>query len=109
MRELILAGALLLSGCAAFMPVPPVIVAEAPTYHPAFPEPYSICPITWEVLDSGGDPKVAISYNDNLTAAICDKDKDRYIKQLLQLTCYYRLDLDERICNKETNARTENK
>jgi len=93
---------LLLLGCSSTIPTP-VVVAQAPVYHPGFPAPYSVCDIDWEVLENNEKPIVAISYNDNLTAAICDKDKDRYIDQLLQLTCYYRSEIHERICTKEIN------
>lgn len=95
-------------GCTS-TPLPPVVVAKAPIYHPGFPAPYSVCDVTWKVLEDAGNPIVSLSYNDNLTAAICDRDKDRYIKQLLQLTCYYRLDISERICTKETNVNNKNK
>ena len=98
MRKLILVSMLFLGGCATNeLPV----VYDAPVYHPAFPEPYTTCSITWEVLEDEGKAMIALSYNDNITAAICDKDKDRYIKQLINLTCYYRKDTSERICNKE--------
>lgn len=94
MRGIILA--LMLTGCASTEFIPPV---EAPTFHPEFPAPYSVCNIVWEVLEVQGNAKVALSYNDNITAAICDQDKDRYIQQLLNLTCYYRQDISERICS----------
>ena len=90
-----------LTGCATTTPLP--VIYDAPVFHPSFPNPYSVCPITWEVLEVEGKPKVALSYNDNITAAICDKDKDRYIAQLINLTCYYRKETSERICIKEEN------
>lgn len=75
-------------------------------YHPAFPDPYTVCALSsdaFDVLEHNGDAVITLSYNDNLTVAICDKDKDTYIKRLLNLTCYYRQDLKERICTKDIN------
>jgi hypothetical protein len=91
-----------LSSCAS-KPMSVPIVIETPVIHPVFPQPYSVCPVTWEVLDVEGSAKIALSYNDNITAAICAKDKNRYIEQLINLTCYYRKDKSERICTKEKN------
>lgn len=86
---------LLLTGCAA--KTVPVLVST-PVFHPSMPVPYVVCPVTWEVLEDNGRAKVAVSYNDNITVAICNKDIERYISQLLNITCHYRRDLKERIC-----------
>jgi len=92
---------LLLVGCTS---VPPVIkVTELPKYHPSLPIPYAVCPVYWEVLEQGGKAKIALSYNDNVTAAICNNDIERYISQLINITCHYRYELKESICLETSN------
>ncbi len=78
-------------------------VVTAPVYHPTLPPSLVVCPVKWEVLEVKGKAKVALSYNDNVTAAICNKDIERYLSQLLNITCHYRQKLKESICidNKE--------
>jgi hypothetical protein len=93
---------LLLSGCAGTSTHTPLIV-KAPVLHPSFPVPYSVCSVTWKVVEVGGEAMIALSFDDNITAAICDKEKNTYIEQLIKLTCFYRKDKSERICNKEEN------
>jgi hypothetical protein len=96
---IVLAG---LMGCAS--PKTSYVQAPIPKYDPQFPAPYEVCNISFEVIEENNRAMVSITYNDNITAAICDRDKDRYIQQLINLTCFYRKDLNERICNnKELN------
>lgn len=78
------------------MPIP--VVEKLPVYHPAMPAPYAACPIRWEVVVVDGKPKVALSYDDNVTAAMCNKDIERFISQLITLTCHYRQELKESNC-----------
>ena len=85
----------ILAGCASTA-APPVV--QLPVYHPSMPVPYVVCPIHWEVLEVEGRAKVALSYNDNVTAAICNKDLERFISQLISLNCHYRQELKESIC-----------
>lgn len=87
--------AILLGGCAL---TSATVVQEVPTYHPTMPAAISACPVTWKVIEVDGQAMVAISYNDNVTAAICNKDVGRYISQLLTVTCQYRQELKESIC-----------
>lgn len=88
---------LLVTGCSVTTPF------TAEPYHPPFPAPYQVCDVTWEVLEVNGRAKIALSYDDNVVAAICDNDKNRYIKQLKELTCHYRKNIRENdpICIKE--------
>jgi hypothetical protein len=85
---------LLLVGCHS---TPPVVIAT-PVYHPTMPVPYEVCPIYWEVLEVEKTAKISLSYNDNVTAAICNRDIERFISQLINITCHYRQDLKESIC-----------
>lgn len=86
---------ILLSGCANQTVIPPV---EVPIYHPSMPIPYSVCNIYLEVLEDQDRAKVAMSYNDNVTVAICNKDMERYLRELINITCSYRQELKESIC-----------
>jgi hypothetical protein len=95
MRAVILAMALALSGCIS-TPAPEAPVV--PVYHPPFPAPIAACPISWVVLEQEGKAYVALTYDDNVTGAICNKDVFRYIKQLKAVACQYRKDLKEPEC-----------
>jgi len=87
--------ALLLVGCAG---ATPGNLSGLPEYHPPLPAPYEVCPVSWEVLDVDGRAKVALSYDENVTAAQCNKDIERYISQLITAVCSYRQTLEEGIC-----------
>jgi hypothetical protein len=86
---------ILLAGCGV---LPVSTVHDIPQYHPPMPVAYTVCPVRWEVIEVEERAMVALSYNDNVTAAICNKDIERYISQLLTVTCQYRQELKERIC-----------
>ena len=95
MHKVIIA-ALLLTGCSL---TNPVIVETPPVYHPNLPTPYTACnAVSWEVLVYENKPIVTISYSDNITAAICAKDMERYLSQLKTVVCHYRQDLKEEAC-----------
>lgn len=87
--------ALLLSGCGSTI-TPPKI--DTPVYHPSMPVPYMACNISLEVLEVNKQAEVSMSYNDNVTAAICNKDMERYLTELTKITCHYRRELKESIC-----------
>lgn len=91
-----------LSGCSM---LPTVIDVKVPTYHPELPTPYSVCPVHLEVLEVAGRAKVALSYNDNVTAAICAKDLQRVMAEYKSIICHYRAELKEPQCIKETHER----
>ena len=76
-------------------------------YHPPLPTPVKACPINWVVLEYEGAPYVALTYNDNVQGAICNKDVQRYIKELQKVTCSYREELKEPAClpQKELNGK----
>ena len=93
MRPLLLS--LFLVGCAAAPPEPDV---ETPTFHPPLPGPVQPCPVEWVVLIDDGEPYVAVTYDDNVTAAVCFKEYERYIHHLLRVVCSYREELDEPVC-----------
>lgn len=104
MRISILLATLMLSACVS------TDKGEAPLkveFHPPFPAPVSACPINWVILEHQGEPYVALTYNDNVQGAICNKDVQRYIKELQRVTCSYRLELKEPICllSKEPNGK----
>lgn len=86
----------LLSGCASTS-VPTVV--EPVKYYPPMPAPLQVCDVRWEVLEVNELAKVALSYNDNVTMAICLRDIERYISQLLSVACHDRQDLKEKVCN----------
>jgi hypothetical protein len=67
-------------------------------YHPSWPYPFEACSVNWKVIEVEGEPMVALSYNDNVEAAACMLDLERYLKQLTGMTCSYRVDLDEAKC-----------
>lgn len=96
--------AAMLVGCTSTPPVTVPVIVEVPVYHPSMPVPYSVCNVVWEVLRVENLAKVAVSYNDNLTLAICLEDVERYISQLKNVACYYRQDLKEYICSKEQHV-----
>lgn len=95
MRISILLAALALSACVSTNRdgAPPNLV-----YHPPLPAPIRACPLKWLVLEQGGEPYVALSYNDNVQGAICSKDVQRYIRELQKVTCSYRLEIKEPLC-----------
>lgn len=99
MRVLALA---LLVGCAT--PPPATVVVTTPVYHPELPTPYSVCVVDWEVLEVENRAKISLSYNDNITAAICAKDLQRVLSEYKRIICSYRAALKERQCVKETHA-----
>lgn len=93
LREIV--AALLLTGCVT-SPLPP---QKVPEYHPPLPRPYEVCDVRWEVLEVGGKVKVALSYEDNINLAICQKDIERYISQLVGVVCNYQN--NKTICSEE--------
>jgi len=96
--------AIAISGCT---PTPTPIVVELPVYHPSMPVPYEVCNVAWEVFEVENRAKVALSYDDNLTMAICLGDIEKYISQLLNVTCQYRQELKDAVClhKKESNVK----
>ena len=94
MRYLILATALLLSACTVTEPK----TVAPPVFHPTLPTPLQACPIEWKVLIVENQPYVALTYNNNITAAMCFNEYERYIHQLLRVTCSYREKLNEQTC-----------
>jgi len=93
---------LILGGCSA-KPVAHTPVVEVPIFHPTLPAPYEVCNITWELIEVNGRVKVAVSFDENVTAAVCFKDLERYLSQLGTVVCYYRKNLEDNICIKDTN------
>ena len=91
----------LLAGCTSTAPAP--VIVDVPVYHPAMPSPYSVCNVVWDVVEIENSAKVVLSYNDNLTMAICLGDIERYVTQLINVSCHYRQELKEYICNKGKN------
>lgn len=90
MKSIILS--VLLAGCAAVPTVP-----EEPTvYHPPWPAPVIPCDIEFRVLIVNDEPYVAVSFDDNLNAAICDNNKKRYVEELRTIVCHYRDNEDPR-------------
>lgn len=69
-------------------------------YHPRLPRPVEVCSLDWKVIVVDNEPFVALTYNDNVTAAICDDRKTQYIEELLQVVCQYRKPLNEKICSR---------
>ena len=86
---------LALTGCGSTQAI---VSTESTVYHPPMPAPYNSCPVYWEVHEVADRPKVALSYDDNVTAAICSKNMERYLLQLLNTTCHYRQELEEEVC-----------
>lgn len=95
-RAVILAA--LLSGCVSTTPTK---VVDTPTYHPPLPDPYAVCQVEWRVVEVDGEMLVGVSYQDNLNLAVCIKDMERFISQLMGVTCHYREELKEVVCRKE--------
>lgn len=105
MRKIILGlGATMFLAACQSTPIPQPKLPEPvkDTYHPSWPVPVQPCSVKWETFNIEGAPYVAVSYEDNLTLAICLKDVQRYILELKQVTCQYRRLLSEPQC-KETN------
>lgn len=101
-KGLALLAALFLVGCTSVREVP-VERDVLPVFHPSLPEPVEVCNIKWNVLVLDENPYVALTYNDNITAAICFNEYERYIIQLLRVACSYRTELKEEICNNGIN------
>lgn len=98
MRKMILAASILfLSACTSTPAVPPVVSAEKPVYHPAMPRPIEVCNVHWEVLIVNNTPYVALTYEDNINFAKCGMEQERYLSELLLVTCHYRQ------CSKDNN------
>lgn len=102
MRKVILTT-LLLAGCCT---TPPPVVVTTPVYHPEMPTPYSVCSAHWEVLEVDERAKIALSYNDNVTVAICAKDLQRILSEQKTIICHYRAELKESQCSKELHDNT---
>lgn len=63
--------------------------------HPPLPRPYSPCvERPFKVENS----KIWISYYDSVNLAICIKDSERYITELLNVVCYY--NKKEKVCQR---------
>lgn len=90
MRAIILAIVLALAGCSS--------THVDTTFHPRMPQPLKVCDIEWKVLIVDDTPYVALTYDDNVTAAMCFKEYERYIHQLMRVTCSYRETLNEAVC-----------
>lgn len=69
---------------------------ETATYHPAWPTPYEVCDVKWEVFVIEKEPYVALSFEDNLKLAVCTQDLIRYLKEMNIKFCTYRPQEDSR-------------
>ena len=100
LRQVIAALSLLALVSCKTTPATGVGAQPEAVYHPRLPRPVEVCSLNWEVLVVNNEPFVALTYNDNITAAICDDRKTQYIEELLQVVCSYRKPLNEKICSR---------
>lgn len=88
---------LVLVGCASTEPV-----VEVPVYHPPWPAPVDVCPISPSLKIIDDIPYMTLTFDEYLVLGQCYKDYLRYVKEIKKVTCVYRPTKDAQ-CSKESN------
>lgn len=118
-RAVILSSVLLLSGCAIFDSEPEVITkteyVEKPLFHPELPRPVGAFKPNWmvitkETIADKPDNFVAqgLEWDQGQDYRIWLEDVVRYIQQLQSVACSYRDELEEEICKRYKDTKSDN-